>query len=210
MVALFPDKQLGVELGSIILIFTGQVWNMAFSFYSSLKSIPRELREASAIYRFGKWQRFFQLELPYGTIGLIWNSIVSVAGGWFFLMACEMFVLGKRDFRLPGLGSYLQTAAGNGDTCVDALGPGGHDRRDSSDRPARLAAGHCMVEQIQIRAGGKRAMSPRLPCCISCEIPTPFRVFREKTHRAVERETQPLLRARRSRGRRLPRRLRHG
>ncbi len=116
MVALFPSKQLGVELGSIILIFTGQVWNMAFSFYSSLRSIPRELREAAAIYRMGPWQRFFQLELPFGTIGLIWNSIVSVAGGWFFLMACEMFVLGKRDFRLPGLGSYLQTAAGDGDT----------------------------------------------------------------------------------------------
>jgi NitT/TauT family transport system permease protein len=116
MVALFPAKQLGVELGSIILIFTGQVWNMAFSFYSSMRSIPRELREAAAIYRMGRWQRFFQLELPFGTIGLIWNSIVSVAGGWFFLMACEMFVLGKRDFRLPGLGSYLQTAAGDGDT----------------------------------------------------------------------------------------------
>src|SRR5580698_7010885 len=116
MVALFPSKQVGVELGSIILIFTGQVWNMAFSFYSSLKSIPRELSEAASIYRFGKWQRFFQLELPFGTIGLIWNSIVSVAGGWFFLMACEMFVLGKRDFRLPGLGSWLQTAADNGDT----------------------------------------------------------------------------------------------
>ena len=116
MVALFPSKQMGVELGSIILIFTGQVWNLAFSFYSSLKSIPRELREASSIYRFGKWQRFFQLELPYGTIGLIWSSIVSVAGGWFFLMACEMFHLGKRDFRLPGRGSYLQTAADNGDT----------------------------------------------------------------------------------------------
>jgi NitT/TauT family transport system permease protein len=116
MVSLFPDKQVGVELGSIILIFTGQVWNLAFSYYSSLKSIPRELREASTIYRFGRWQRFFQLELPYGAIGLIWNSIVSVAGGWFFLMACEMFVLGKRDFRLPGLGSWLQTAADNGDT----------------------------------------------------------------------------------------------
>jgi NitT/TauT family transport system permease protein len=116
MIALFPEKQIGVELGSIVLIFTGQVWNLAFSYYSSLKSIPRELREASTIYRFGKWQRFFQLELPYGAIGLIWNSIVSVAGGWFFLMACEMFVLGKRDFRLPGLGSWLQTAADNGDT----------------------------------------------------------------------------------------------
>src|SRR5262249_52922977 len=116
MIALFPTRQLGVELGAILLILTGQIWNMAFSFYSSLKSIPRELREAASIYRYSRWQRFFELELPYGTIGLVWNSMVSVAGGWFFLMACEMFVLGKRDFRLPGLGSYLQTAASAGDT----------------------------------------------------------------------------------------------
>lgn len=116
MVSLFPSRQLGVELGSIILIFTGQVWNMAFSFYSSLRSIPRDLMEAADVYQYSRWQRFFQLELPYGMIGLIWNSIVSVAGGWFFLMACEMFVLGKRDFRLPGLGSYLQTAASAGNT----------------------------------------------------------------------------------------------
>jgi len=116
MVALFPARQLGLELGAVLLIFTGQVWNMAFSFYASLKSIPRELREAADIYGFSKWQRFAQLELPYGAIGLVWNSMVSVAGGWFFLMACEMFELGKRDFRLPGLGSYLQTAASAGDT----------------------------------------------------------------------------------------------
>jgi NitT/TauT family transport system permease protein len=115
-VTLMPAKQLGVELGAIVLIFTGQVWNMAFSFYSSLRSIPRELHEATHIYRLSALQRFFTLELPYGTIGLVWNSMVSVAGGWFFLMACEMFVLGKRDFRLPGLGSYLQTAASTGDT----------------------------------------------------------------------------------------------
>ena len=116
MVALFPTRQLGVELGSIVLIFTGQVWNMAFSFYSSLKSIPRELREAALINRFSATQRFVELELPFGTIGLVWNSIVSVAGGWFFLMACEMFVRGNHDFRLPGLGSYLQTASSAGDT----------------------------------------------------------------------------------------------
>jgi NitT/TauT family transport system permease protein len=116
MVALVPTRQLGIELGAILLIFTGQVWNMAFSFYSSIRSIPRELREATDIYGFSAWQRFWQLELPYSAIGLVWNSMVSVAGGWFFLMACEMFVLGKRDFRLPGLGSYLQTAASNGDT----------------------------------------------------------------------------------------------
>src|SRR6202043_3975100 len=90
--AVFPNRQLGVELGSIILIFTGQVWNIAFSFYSSLKTIPRDLREAAIIYRFSGWQRFLELDLPFSTIGLVWNSIMSVAGGWFFLMACEMFV----------------------------------------------------------------------------------------------------------------------
>ena len=115
MVALFPDRQLGVEMGAILLIFTGQVWNMAFSFYASLKSIPREMREAARVYRFSGWQRFRQIELPSAAIGLVWNSMMSVAGGWFFLMACEMFVLGP-DFRLPGLGSYLQTAANAGDT----------------------------------------------------------------------------------------------
>jgi len=116
MVALFPGRQLGVECGAILLIFTGQVWNMAFSFYASLKSIPREMREAAKIYRFSWWQRFTEMELPFAAIGLVWNSMMSVAGGWFFLMACEMFVLGARDFRLPGLGSYLQTAASAGDT----------------------------------------------------------------------------------------------
>jgi NitT/TauT family transport system permease protein len=116
MVALFPHHQIGVEMGAILLIFTGQVWNMAFSFYSSLKSIPRDLREAAKIYRFNWYQRFTKFELPYAAIGLVWNSMMSVAGGWFFLMACEMFVLGSLDFRLPGLGSYLQTAASAGDT----------------------------------------------------------------------------------------------
>jgi NitT/TauT family transport system permease protein len=114
MVAIFPHSQFGVELGSILLIFTGQVWNIAFSFYTSLKTVPRELHEAAVIYRFSRWQRFAELDLPYSTIGLVWNSMMSVAGGWFFLMACEMFVLGDRDFRLPGLGSFLQTAASHG------------------------------------------------------------------------------------------------
>jgi NitT/TauT family transport system permease protein len=118
MAALFPGRQLGVEMGAVLLIFTGQVWNMAFSFYASLKSIPREMREAATIYRFNWWQRFIQIELPFATIGLVWNSMMSVAGAWFFLMACEQF----GDFRLPGLGSYLQSAADNGDTRSILLG----------------------------------------------------------------------------------------
>jgi NitT/TauT family transport system permease protein len=115
MVALVPGHQMGIEMGVILLIFTGQVWNLAFSFYSSLKSIPREMLEASRIFRYSAWQRFWQLEIPYAAIGLVWNSIVSVAGGWFALIACEMFTMGDRNFQLPGLGSYLQTATMAGD-----------------------------------------------------------------------------------------------
>jgi NitT/TauT family transport system permease protein len=115
MVSLIPGHQLGIEMGVILLIFTGQVWNLAFSFYSSLKSIPREMMEAARVYRYSAWQRFWQLEMPYSAIGLVWNSIVSVAGGWFALMLCEMFTMGDRNFQLPGLGSYIQSAANSGD-----------------------------------------------------------------------------------------------
>ncbi len=122
MIALFPTRHFGVELGAILLLFTGAVWNMAFSFYSSIKSIPRELREAADINRFSWLQRMVQLELPYAAIGLVWNSIMSVAGAWFTLMACEMFHFGNKDFRLPGLGSYLQTAADKKDGHAIAWG----------------------------------------------------------------------------------------
>lgn len=114
MVALIPGHQMGIEMGVILLIFTGQVWNLAFSFYSSLKSIPREMIEASRVYRYSAWQRFWQLEMPYSAIGLIWNSIVSVAGGWFALIFCETFTMGDRNFQLPGLGSYIQVATDHG------------------------------------------------------------------------------------------------
>jgi NitT/TauT family transport system permease protein len=116
MVALFPGRQIGIELGSILLIFSGQAWNMAFSFYSSLKSIPREMHEVAEVYRWSPWQKLLELELPFSAIGLVWNSMISVASAWFYLIACEMFTLKQQDFRIPGLGSYLQTAANADDT----------------------------------------------------------------------------------------------
>ena len=122
LVALFPRSNAGLEIAAILLIFTSQAWNMAFSFYHSLLVIPKELREAAAIYRLNVWQRFTRLELPFGTIPLIWNSMMSWAGGWFFLIAAEQFTLGSHDFRLPGLGSYLQTAANAGDVGALLLG----------------------------------------------------------------------------------------
>jgi len=122
LVALFPHQTLGLELAAIVLIFTSQAWNMAFSFHQSLATIPEDLKEAATIYRLSFWQRFSRLELPFGTIPLIWNSMMSWAGGWFFLMAAEQFTLGNHSFQLPGLGSYLQTAANAGNVPALLLG----------------------------------------------------------------------------------------
>ncbi|MBV9172597.1 MAG: ABC transporter permease subunit [Chloroflexi bacterium] len=122
LVALFPNNNVGLELAAIVLIFTSQAWNLAFSFYQSLRTIPSDLREAATINRLSSWQRFTKLELPFGTIGLVWNSMMSWAGGWFFLMAAEQFTLGDKDFRLRGLGSYLKAAADSGDIGALVLG----------------------------------------------------------------------------------------
>jgi len=116
------SESVAVELASIVLIFTSQVWNMTFAWYQSLTTIPNELREATAIFRFNPWFRLKVLELPFAAISLIWNSMMSWAGGWFFLMAAEIFTVGDRDFRLAGLGSYLQTAANRGDVRSILLG----------------------------------------------------------------------------------------
>ncbi len=118
----FLPQGLAAELAAIILIFTSQVWNLTFSFYQSTTTVPKELVEASRVFRLGYWLRFRTLELPFAALGLIWNSIMSWAGGWFFLMAAEMFRVGSRDFRLPGLGSYLQTAANAGNIHAVLLG----------------------------------------------------------------------------------------
>jgi NitT/TauT family transport system permease protein len=88
---------------------------MAFSYFNSINTIPRELIEVTKVFRHNRFTKFLRLDIPFSAIGLIWNSMMSVAGGWFFLMACEMFVLKDRDFRLPGIGSYIQSAANQGD-----------------------------------------------------------------------------------------------
>lgn len=121
LTAVLPQR-LAVELAAVILIFTSQAWNLTFSFYQSMRTIPVEFREASRVFRFSWWLRFRQLELPFASMGLIWNSVMSWAGGWFFLMAAEIFTLGSRDFRLPGLGAYLQTAASQGNTQALVIG----------------------------------------------------------------------------------------
>jgi NitT/TauT family transport system permease protein len=112
------------ELASIVLIFTSQAWNLTFAWYQSLRTIPKELNEASATFRFDGWLRLKTLELPFAGISLIWNSMMSWAGGWFFLMAAEIFTVGDRDIRLPGLGAYLQQAANAGNVAAILWGAG--------------------------------------------------------------------------------------
>ena len=119
--ALLPQG-IATELAAIILIFTSQAWNMTYSFYQSVTTVPQEMREAAAIFRLSPWLRFRVLELPFAALGLIWNSMMSWAGGWFFLMAAEIFRVGSRDFRLAGLGAYLQTAADANDLKAVAAG----------------------------------------------------------------------------------------
>lgn len=112
--ALFPGSLLGVECASIFAIFTSQVWNMTFSFYHSLTTIPRDLSEAAKMNRLGSWHRFSKLEVPYSMIGLVWNSMMSFGGGWFFLAASESISVLNQNIHLPGIGSYMAMAADQG------------------------------------------------------------------------------------------------
>jgi NitT/TauT family transport system permease protein len=114
LVSLFPGSNLGLELAAVLNIFVGQVWNMVFSFYHSLRSIPADKLEVAAMFRFNAWQRAKWVELPSAAIGLVWNSMMSMAGGWVFLAIIESFKLGDQDYRLPGLGSYLREAQERG------------------------------------------------------------------------------------------------
>lgn len=122
LVHLFPHQNIGLELASVLMIFTGQVWNMTFSFYSSLKSVPPDLVAVARLTRMSWWERFFRLDLSFAATGLLWNSMMSMAGGWFFLMVSEAFVLGEHDFRLPGLGSYMSLAIERGDGWAQLFG----------------------------------------------------------------------------------------
>ncbi|HXA39993.1 MAG TPA: ABC transporter permease subunit [Phenylobacterium sp.] len=107
---LFPGRQLGVECAAIFAIFTSQAWNMAFSFYQSLRTIPSDLDEVSRQFGFSAWRRFVRLELPFATPGLVWNVMMSMSGGWFFVVASEAITVGKTTIALPGIGSWLALA----------------------------------------------------------------------------------------------------
>ena len=113
--ALFPGSLLGVECASIFAIFTGQVWNMAFGFYHSMVTIPGDMQEAASTYGLSRWQRFRTVELPASAHSLIWNSMMSFGGGWFFVAQSEAISVMNKDIKLPGLGSYMASAIEKGD-----------------------------------------------------------------------------------------------
>jgi NitT/TauT family transport system permease protein len=107
---LFPGQVLGLELAAIFAIFTSQAWNMAFSMYQSLKTVPADLQEAAVSFHLTAWQRFWKLEVPFAAPGLVWNTMMSMSGGWFFVVASEAVSVGDNNWKLPGIGSYVALA----------------------------------------------------------------------------------------------------
>lgn len=108
--ALFPGQVLGVEFAAIFAIFTSQAWNMTFSLYQSLTTVPRDLADAARSLRLSAWQRFWRLEAPFAVPGLVWNTMMSMSGGWFFVVASEAISAGDTVVTLPGIGSYVALA----------------------------------------------------------------------------------------------------
>ena len=108
--ALFPGQVMGVEFAAIFAVFTSQAWNMALSFYQSVKTTPKDLRDVSDALRLGSWRRFWTLEVPYATPNLIWNAMISMSGGWFFVVQSEAISVGATTIKLPGVGSYVALA----------------------------------------------------------------------------------------------------
>src|SRR6202795_902345 len=109
-VALFPGRLLGYECAAIFAIFTSQAWNMTFSLYQSFSTVPHDLREAARMYHLTPWQSFWQLEMPFALPQLVWNMMMSVSGGWFFVVASEAISVANNTVLLPGIGSYISVA----------------------------------------------------------------------------------------------------
>jgi len=118
---LFPGSQLGAECAAIFAIFTAQAWNMAFSFYQSLRTVPSDLDEVSRHFRLSAWLRFWRLEVPFAAPGLIWNTMMSMSGGWFFVVASEAITVGDTSVRLPGIGAWLSMAIDERDIAAVGL-----------------------------------------------------------------------------------------
>src|SRR2546429_189281 len=171
LMSLFPTRNVGLELAAILMIFTAQAWNLALSFYNSLKGLPAPLREACKVAGWQASRTFWQLEVPAAAQGLVWNGMLSMAGGWVFLMVNEAFRLGDRDYRLPGIGSHMSVALDRGNTPAGrrpAHGRGGRGRSARRPEPVapvgaarRAGLGHARVvrdSHLRARHGRRRGV----------------------------------------------------
>ena len=154
--ALAPGRVLGAEFASIFAIFTSQAWNMAFSFYQSLRTVPTELEEASRNFRLTPWMSFWRLDVPFAMPQLIWNMMMSMSGSWFFVVASEAISVGNTTVTLPGVGSYIALAIEHRDLMRGVLG----DRHDA-DRYSHLRSGSVpstgrLGRSFPLRAGTRR------------------------------------------------------
>ena len=155
--SLAPGRVLGAEFAAIFAIFTSQAWNMAFSFYQSLRTMPIELTEAAESFRLSPWMRFWQLEVPFGMPALIWNMMMSMSGGWFFVVASESISVGHTTVALPGVGSYIALAIEQKNLARHRLGDRHHVDRDPAVRPAAVPAAGRLGRPLPRRAGARRA-----------------------------------------------------
>ena len=195
LMSLFPTRNVGLELAAILMIFTAQAWNLALSFYASLKGLPPPLREATQMSGWGPSRTFWRLEVPAAAQGLVWNGMLSMAGGWFFLMVNEAFRLGDHDYRLPGIGSYMSVALDQGNVpamarailamivmivCVDQL----------LWRPLVV-----WVEKFRLDdAAGETEASWVLEFLRRARLPRRVAVLRRRAYRTARRATAPLYR----------------
>ena len=182
--ALVPGRVLGAEFAAIFAIFTSQAWNMAFSFYQSLRTVPTDLDEAARRFRLSPWKRFWRLDVPFAMPQLIWNMMMSMSGGWFFVVASEAISVGNTTVTLPGIGSYIALAIEQQQSGGGRLGDRHDADRDPDLRPDAVPAAGRLGGPVPLRAGGRRRCR-RDPGCSTCCARS----------RLVDRLTEPVRRA---------------
>ena len=160
--SLAPGRVLGAEFAAIFAIFTSQAWNMAFSFYQSLRTVPEELVEASRCFGLSGWMRFWRLEVPFAMPSLVWNMMMSMSGGWFFVVASEAISVGDTTVTLPGIGSYIALAIRATRSRCRRLGHRSHAHRDPDLRSAPVSSACGVGGPFPFRAGGRGRTAPFL------------------------------------------------
>ena len=149
---LFPGSVFGAELACVFAIFTSQAWNMTFSMYQSMRNVPKDLEEASQSFHLSGWQRFWRLDVPFAMPGLIWNTMMSMSGGWFFVVASEAITVGNTTVTLPGIGSYVALAHREAEPARDRLRHPDHAAGHHRLRPVAVPPGGGLGRQIPLRA----------------------------------------------------------